>query len=133
MQRLTLLRFLAFAATMVCVMAGAGAYRYVPESHKGTFYEHRTVKQYVETFWWNEARNGVDHKGRELDTQEGIRAFLPTWCSIHYLPMEKCKAFYEENWRRWEEEPPEWFDEEFKESVPSWLLPTYVPRETVSS
>ena len=40
--------------------------------------------------------------------------------------MEKCKAFYEENWRRWEVEPPEWFDEEFKESVPRELLPTYV-------
>ena len=58
--------------------------------------------------------------------------------SIHYLPMEKCKAFYEENWRRWEEEErrgeqPEWFDKEFKELVPRELLPTYVPRETVSS
>ena len=50
-----------------------------------------------------------------------------------YLPKEKCKAFYEENWRRWEEEEPEWFDEEFKELVPRELLPTYVSRETVST
>ena len=109
---------------MVCVMAGAGAYRYVPESHKRTFYEHRTFKRYVETWWWNEARQGVDHKGRELDTQEGIRAMLPLRLSSVYLPVEKCKAFYEENWRRWEEEEPEWFDEGFKESVPRELLPT---------
>ncbi len=122
-----------FVATVVCVMAGAAAYRYVPESHKRTFYEHRTFKRLVETWWWNEARHDVDHKGRELDTQEGIRACLPTWCSIHYLPKDKCKAFYEENWRRWEEEQPEWFDEEFKESLPRELLPTYVPRETVST
>ncbi len=31
------------------------------------------------------------------------------------LPMENCKAFNEENWRRWEVEQPEWFDDEFKE------------------
>ena len=127
-----------FAATVVCVMAGAVAYWYVPTSHKRTFYEHRTFKRHVETFKWNEARHGVDHKGRVLDTQEGSRACLPLWCSIHYLPVEKCKAFYEENWRRWEEEErreeqPEWFDKEFKESVPRELLPSYVSRETLST
>ena len=68
-----------------------------------------------------------------MDTQEGIRAMLPLRFSAFYLPMDKCKAFYEENWRRWEEEQPEWFDKEFKESVPSWLLPTYVSRETLST
>ena len=93
-----------------------------------------SFKQHVETFWWNEARHDVDHKGRELDTQEGTRACLPLAFSIHYLPMKKCKAFYEENWRRWEvEQQPEWFDEEFKELVPRELLPIYVPRETVST
>ena len=79
-----------FAATVVCVMAGAVAYWYVPTTHKGTFYEHRTFKRYVETWWWNEARHDVDHKGRECD-QEGIRACLPTWVSIHYLHKDKCK------------------------------------------
>ena len=77
-----------------------------------------TLRRYVETWWWNEATQGVDHKGRELDTQEGIRAMLPLRFSAFYLPMEKCKAFYEENWRRWEVEQPEWFDEEFKKLVP---------------
>ena len=113
-----------FASTVVCVVAGAVAYRYVPTSHKGTFYEHRTFKWHVETFWWNEARHDVDHKGRELETQEGIRACLPLAFSIHYLPKERYAAFYKENWRRWEEEKPEWFDDEFKESVPRELLPT---------
>ena len=122
-----------FATTVVCVMAGAAAYWYVPTSHKRTFYEHRTFKRHVETFWWNEARHDVDRKGRELDTQEGIRAAIPLWCSSHYLPKEKCKAFYEANWRRWEVEQPEWFDEEFKGLVPRELLPTYVSRETLST
>ena len=109
--------------TAVCVAAGAGAYRYVPRSHRKTFYEHLTFRRYVETFWWNEARHDVDHKGRELDTQEGIRACLPLWVSSHYLPTELCRAFYAENWARWEEEPPEWFDEEFKAAVPRELRP----------
>ena len=109
--------------TAVCVAAGVGAYRQVPRSHRRTFYEHLTFRRYVETFWWNEARYGKDHKGRELDTQEGIRARLPVWVSPHYLPTERCRAFYAENWARWEEEPPEWFDEEFKAAVPRELRP----------
>ena len=78
-----------FTATVVCVMAVAVAYRYVPESHKKTFYEHLTWKRHVEAFWWNDARYDIDPKGRELDTQEAIRACLPLWVSIHYLPKEK--------------------------------------------
>ncbi len=107
----------------VCVAAGAGAYRYVPQSHRKTFYEHLTFKRYVETFWWNEANYRTDHKGRELDTQEGIRAIIPLRFAPHYLPTERCRAFYAENWARWEEEPPEWFDEEFKAAVPRELRP----------
>jgi hypothetical protein len=65
------------SARGACVIAGAVAYRYVPESHKKTFYEHLTFKQYVETFWRNEATFGIDHKGRDLTTQDGIQAILP--------------------------------------------------------
>ena len=108
-------------ATAVCTGSGLAAYRYVPKSHRRTFYEHLTFRRHVETFWWNEARHDVDHKGRELDTQEGIRACLPLAFSNHYLPMERCKAFYGENWARWEEEQPEWFDDEFREAVPREL------------
>ena len=107
--------------TAVCVAAGAGAYRYVPRSHRRTFYEHLTFRRHVETFWWDEARY-EDSKGRELDI-DGRRATLPLWLSSHYLPTERCRAFYAENWARWEEEPPEWFDEEFKAAVPRELRP----------
>ncbi len=109
--------------TAVCVAAGAGAYRYVPRTHRKTFYEHLTFRRYVETFWWNEVKQTVDHKGRALDTQEGIRAGFPLWVSPYHLPTERCRAFYAENWARWEEEPPEWFDEEFKAAVPRELRP----------
>ena len=111
------------ALAAVCVAAGAGAYRYVPRSHRRTFYEHRTFRRHVETFVWNEAKHRRDNKGWELDTQEGIRACIATWCSTYYLPTERCRAFYAENWARWEEEPPEWFDEEFKAAVPRELRP----------
>ena len=58
-----------------------------------------------------------------MGTQEGIRACLPLAFSVHYLPKERCAEYYRENWGRWEEGKPEWFDEEFKESVPRELLP----------
>ena len=121
-----------FSATAVCVISGTVAYRYVPETHKKTFYEHLTFKQYVETFWWNEVMTTIDHKGRECD-QEGVRAELPLWVPIQYLPKEKIKAFYEENWTRWESEQPEWFDDEFKELVPRELLPSSLPTSLPSS
>jgi hypothetical protein len=107
------------AMTAVCVVAGSVTYQHVPRSHKKTFYEHLTLKRHVETFWWNEAIY-EDSKGRELDI-DGGRAVLPVWLSSHYLPKEQCKAFYAENWARWELEQPEWFDDEFKLAVPREL------------
>ena len=103
-------------------MSGAVAYYYVPRNMKETFYGHLTFKEYVATHWWNEARHDVDHKHRELDTQEGIRACLPTAFSIYYLPVEQCRAFYRENWEKWEREQPDWFDGDFKECIPQELL-----------
>jgi hypothetical protein len=110
-------------ATTVCVGSGLVAYIYVPKSHRRTFYEHLTFRRHVETFWWNEARYGKDHKGRELGTQDGQRARLPLWVCQHYLPIERCKTFYRDNWARWEEEQPEWFDDEFRKTVPRSLSP----------
>ena len=105
----------------VCSVGGGSDY-YVPKNRKGTFYGHLTFKKHVATFCWNEQRHSTDHKHRELDDQEGIRATLPLRFSIYYLPVEECRAFYRENWERWEIEQPEWFDEEFKKSIPKELL-----------
>ncbi len=48
----------------------------------------------------------IDGGGAVVVGVEGIRAFLPVWCSIHYLPLERFEVFY---WHtgRWEEEQPE--------------------------
>ena len=56
-----------------------------------------------------------------MDSQEEI--LLPLRYSIACLPQERCKAFYAKKWQSWEKEQPEWFDEEFKESVPRELPP----------
>lgn len=113
------------AVTAVCALSGTVAFFFVPRSHKKTFYEHLTLKQHVETFWWNEATvwDLRDDKWRSSDPRESIRALLPTWFSIQYLPIEKCKTFYRENWKRWEEEQPDWFDDDFKAAVPIELRP----------
>ena len=61
-------------------------------SHKGTFYEHLMFQQYAVTWWWNEARHDstkdVDKKGRDIDTQDEIRAMSPLRFSSVYLPKE---------------------------------------------
>ena len=106
----------------MCVVSGAVAFYYVPKNMKGTFYVHLTFKKHAAEFWWNEARHDTDHKHRQLDEQEGIRACLPTAISIYYLPVEELRAFYRENWENWEREQPEWFDEEFKDIIPKELV-----------
>ena len=108
-------------STVVCVVSGAVAYFYVPKNMKGTFYGHLTFKEHVATFWWNEATSVVV-RNIEMDTQEGIRATLPIRFSKVYIPVAELKEFYRENWERWEIEQPEWFDEEFKKSIPKELL-----------
>ena len=97
----TAARGILVGATAVCVGSGLVAYLHVPKSHRRTFYEHLRFRRHVETFWWNEARHGLD-ANTTFDI-DGVRAFLPVWLSAHYLPIERCKAFYAENWVRWEE------------------------------
>ena len=110
-----------FLSTVVCVVSGAVAFYYVPKNLRGTFYGHFTWKEYVATFYWNEARHAVV-RNIEMDTQEGIRATLPLRFSIYYLPVAELREFYMENWERWEIDQPEWFDEEFKKRIPKELL-----------
>jgi len=108
--------------TALCLASGAISYLYVPESHKTTFYQHLTIKEHMATFWWNDKTSDVDHKLREVDTQEAVRALLPTWCSIRYLPKEKLIELYKNRWTDWCANPPQWFDEDFRALVPRELL-----------
>ena len=44
------------------------------------------------------------------------------WFSLHYLPKGKLIDFFHGRWAVWCDDPPEWFDEEFREQVPRELL-----------
>jgi hypothetical protein len=109
-------------ATTICFVSGRISFNYVPVSHRHTFYKQLTWKQHVATFWWNDSTFAVDHHHREVDTQEGVRAILPTWCSLHYLPKEELIEFYKNNWAGWVADPPEWFDADFRSMIPRELL-----------
>ena len=110
------------AVTSLTVISGSIAFSYVPKSHKHTFYKHRTSKEHLATFYWDERILASDAKNREVKDQDGIRAMLPLRYSIHYVPKEKLIELYRNNWKNWCADPPYWFDEEFKALVPRELL-----------
>jgi len=110
-----------FLITAVCLVSGAISYHYVPESHKTTFYLHYTFKEHLKSFKWNQTST-TDHKRREVDTQEAVRALFAIKYSLHYLPKEKLIELYENRWADWCANPPQWFDEDFRALVPRELL-----------
>ena len=110
------------AVTSLTVISGSIAFSYVPKSHKHTFYNHLTLKEYISTFNWDEKGSDFDAKHREVKDQDGIRALLPIWSSTYYLPKEKLIELYKEKWAIWCADPPYWFDEDFKALVPRDLL-----------
>ena len=111
-----------FAATLICMVSGGIFFSYIPASHRKTFYKQKTFNQHLATYHWNEKTVGKDHAEREIDTNEAIRAILPTWASIHYLPKEKLIDFYETYWAEWVADPPEWFDADFRAMISRELL-----------
>ena len=73
-------------------------------------------------FWWKECTWTVDHMVGEVHTQDEVRALLPMWCSIHYLPKDELIEFYKEWWEEWLADPPEWFNHDFRSLLPRGLL-----------
>ena len=80
------------------------------------------MKQHLATYWWNDKTLSQDHHNIEVDTNEAVRALLPTWCSEHYLPKEKLIELYKTRWADWVVDPPEWFDADFRAMIPRELL-----------
>ena len=110
------------AVTSLTVVSGAIAFSYVPETHKKALYKHRTLKEHLSTYNWNEKELEFDARNREVKDQDGIRALMVLWISPHYLPKEKLMELYKEKWAGWCADPPYWFDKEFKALVPRELL-----------
>ena len=110
------------AVTSLTVVSGAIAFSYVPETHKKALYKHRTLKEHLSTYNWNEKELEFDARNREVKDQDGIRALMVLWISPHYLPKEKLIELYRDNWKKWSADPPYWFDDEFKSLLPRELL-----------
>jgi len=109
--------------TLLCLVSGGISFYYVPQSHKHTFSRQQTWKQYIEQYVWEEKMFVFDtNKHREWTGHEAVRAFLPTWCSVRYVPKEKLIELYKNRWAEWCEDPPEWFDDDFKALIPRELL-----------
>ena len=109
-------------ATAICLISGGMFFSYVPQSHRNTFYKQLTFKEHLATYYWNDKTADRDHNNREVDTNEAVRALLPTWCSEHYLPKEKLIELYKTHWADWVDDPPEWFDADFRAMIPRELL-----------
>ena len=108
--------------TLLCLVSGGISFYYVPQSHKHTFYRQQTCKQYIEQYVWEEKMFVFDNKHREWTGHEAVRAFLPLFWSLRYLPKEKLVELYKNRWADWCEDPPEWFDDDFKALIPRELL-----------
>jgi len=108
--------------TILCLTSGFTFYHYIPNSHKNTFNKHYTWKQHLTTYYWDELTFEIDSYHREHHGQDAVRALMSVKYSIHYLPKEKLIDFFENRWAVWCDDPPEWFDDEFRERVPRELL-----------
>jgi len=118
------------AFTLTALTTGAYAFHLVPNSHKGTFYKHRSFHDHIRQFHWRQKTAGVDHHLRPYDGLIATRALLPTWCSDYYLPKEQLVEFFTEEWPKWcnEERPGEWFDDDYRDMIDkSYLI--NVPEE----
>jgi len=113
---------LLFTSTLISIISGIIFFHYIPKSHRKTFHEQKTLKEHVATYWWNDKTYDNDHKHRDVDTNEGVRALLPTWLSIHYLPKEKLIEHYRIHWETWVADPPDWFDADYRAMIPRELL-----------
>jgi len=63
-----------------------------------------------------------DHHHRITTDQEYVCANIPCLVSQHNVPKEEVFAFYKEHWNGCFEDPPDWFDEEFKARMPNNLM-----------
>ena len=55
-------------------------------------------------------------------TQDAVRASIAVEFSLYYIPIDLLIDFFAEHWEGWIEDPPEWFDAEYRSLVPTELL-----------
>ena len=109
-------------STAACLFCGSVAFHYVPSSHKPSFYQSNSLKHHLATFYWNDKNHDYDLDHRKITDQDHIRALLPLKYSGRYTPKALLVDFYEGKWAKWCDDPPDWFDDGYREEVPRDLL-----------
>ena len=107
--------------TVLSVLSASVAYYYIPKALKNSTYKYNTFSDYLSSYHWNESTICL-YKNIEYETQDAIRATIPIRYSFYYIPVFKLIRFYADNWDKWEKDPPEWFDDDFKNNIPIELL-----------
>ena len=80
------------------------------------------MEQHFAAFVWNDKKSTTDHHNREVDSREAIQALMGVKYFLHYLPKEKLIELYKTRWEDWVVDPPEWFDADFRATIPRELL-----------
>ena len=76
-----------------------------------TFYRHRTVQHHCRHFLWNH----LDYSMYERDI-DGARASVLRCISKRYWPVDEVTDWMNNNWAKWQADPPMWFTEEWQQT-----------------
>ena len=101
------------------VLGAAIALRAMEPRYRWTFYKKRTLHDEYEQEWDN-----WDDEGRVIALTERAPC---------YWPRDKARKTLAENWKKWEEERPEWFTAAWMWRVPDALLPKGVERPALET
>ena len=73
----------------------------------------KSARHFSEYVWVN---NMYDDWGSDIDSHRAC-AIITTFKPWYYLPDPRVKEWLEQNWLKWEEDPPVWFNREFKDNL----------------
>ena len=83
----------------VCAVGAACVLAACEPRYRSTFYEHRTFKTHLRTFWWETATAIiVNGKLRTDCDREIVRADIIMAIAKYYWPMDLVEPFVRENW-----------------------------------
>ena len=105
------------ATTATTILAGGLSLWLAPAGHRRTFYAPLTMKRFVATYFWEEARYYEDTENNPVVEQTAIRALLPRVLNEHYLPMEPLRRLYSEHWQAWQVEKPFWLTPKLEKNI----------------
>ena len=96
-------------STLFSFIFGALSFYYVPIDIKPSFYKCQTMHQYISDWWWDNVKVDYIENGVYINDLNNMRANLPNWCSLCYLPLDKLKKLYAEKSDIWENNDMQWY------------------------